>query len=118
MAMGTIKIKDLLLRAHVGFSEHEKGKLQDVLINVTIHYDSTTSEKSDKPEDALNYKTITKEIIKNVEEKQFNLIEAQARMVLDIIMKYDQVKFAQVEIDKPKALRFAESVSFSLSEKR
>ena len=116
--MGTIRIKDLLIRSYVGFKEHEKNKKQDVLINITIEYDSSKSEKSDNPEDAFNYRTITKEIIKNVEEKHFNLLEAQVRMVLDLIMKHEEVVFAQVEIDKLHALRFSESVSFTLSERR
>lgn len=113
--MGTLKIKNLLLRACVGFNPHEIGKRQDLNLNIIIKYNSTKEEKSDKPEDALDYRSITKDVIKKVEQSQFNLIEALARMVLDTIMNYDRVEFAEVEIDKLHALRFSESVSVTLS---
>lgn len=116
--MGTIRIKDLLIRSNIGFSEHEKGKKQDAVLNILIKYNSTKAEGSDEPTDALDYKTITKQIIDKVENTTFNLLEAQVRMVLNLIMEFQEVKFASVEIDKPHALRYSESVSFSLSEKR
>ncbi len=116
--MGTLKIKNLLLRTCVGFNPHEIGKRQDVNLNITIEYDSSTEEKSDEPADALDYRTITKAIIAKVESSQFNLIEALGRMVLDCVMANNRVLMAEIEIDKMHALRFSESVSFSLSEKR
>lgn len=116
--MGTIRIKDLLVRSYIGFSEHEKGKKQDVVVNILIKYNSAKAEGSDVPSDALDYKTITKLIIDKIENTTFNLLEAQVRMVLDLIMDFNEVKFATVEIDKPHALRYSESVSFSLTEER
>lgn len=116
--MSTLKIKNLLLRTCVGFNPHEIGKRQDININITIKYDSGKEEKSDQPEDALDYRTITKEIISKVEKSQFNLIEALARMVLDTVMINERVQFAEVEIDKLHALRFSESVSITLSQIR
>lgn len=113
--MGILKIKNLLLRSYVGFNPHEIGKRQDVMLNITIHYQSGHEEHSDKPEDALDYRTITKELIEKVENSRFNLLEALARMVLDTIMNNERVQSAEVEIDKPHALRFSESVSVTLS---
>ncbi|WP_430815696.1 FolB domain-containing protein [Carboxylicivirga sp. RSCT41] len=116
--MGTLRIKNLLLRSYVGFNPHEIGKRQDLMLNITINYLSGNEEKSDKPEDALDYRTITKQIIDKVEHSKFNLLEAMARMVLDTIMNYERVKAAEVEIDKLHALRFSESVSITLSDSR
>ncbi|MBK3517391.1 FolB domain-containing protein [Carboxylicivirga marina] len=113
--MGKLRIKNLLLRSYVGFNPHEIGKRQDLMFNITIDYRSGEEELSDKPEDALDYRTITKEIIDKVENSQFNLLEALARMVLDTIMAHERVQAAEVEIDKLHALRFSESVSISLA---
>lgn len=112
--MGKLKIKNLLLRSYIGFNPHEVGKRQDLLINITLDYKSGSEEMSDKPDDALNYKTITKEIINKVEGSRFNLLEALVRMVLDMLMAHERVLAAEVEIDKQHALRFAESVSITL----
>lgn len=113
--MTKLRIKNLLLRSYVGFNEHEIGKRQDLLLNIVIDYNSEKEEKSDNPEDALDYRTITKEIIERVESSKFNLIEALGRMVLDVVLSYKRVVSAQVEIDKLHALRFSESVSITLN---
>lgn len=116
--MAVLKIKDLFLRAYLGFSDHEIGKLQDVVINITVGFDSSKSELSDNPIDTLNYKTLTKQIVELTENSHFNLIESLARKVLDIVMAHPEAIEATVEVDKPHALRFAESVSITLSAKR
>ncbi len=114
--MGKLKIKNLLLRSYVGFNPHEIGKRQDLMLNITINYQTGNEERSDQPEDALDYRTITKDLIDKVENSRFNLLEALARMVLDTIMAYERVLSAEVEIDKLHALRFSESVSVTLSD--
>ncbi|TRX71122.1 FolB domain-containing protein [Carboxylicivirga sp. M1479] len=116
--MGKLRIKNLLLRSYVGFNPHEIGKRQDLMLNISIEYQSGPEELSDKPEDAFDYRTITKEVIKKVENSHFNLLEALVRMVLDSLMQYDRVLSAEVEIDKLHALRFSESVSICLSARR
>ncbi|MFT3740193.1 MAG: FolB domain-containing protein [Breznakibacter sp.] len=113
--MATIHIKGLFLRAYLGFSEHELDKLQDVVIDIRMEYDSVHAEESDDPNDALDYKLITKKIVTLVEHGHFNLIEALARKVLNVVMADDRVLQATVEIAKPHALRFADSVQVGLT---
>jgi len=66
-------------------------------------------------DDALNYRTITKRIIAHVENNRFSLLEKLTSDVLAIASDHHWVTRAEVEIDKPHALRFADSVSLSLS---
>ncbi|MBN2165804.1 MAG: FolB domain-containing protein [Marinilabiliaceae bacterium] len=116
--MAILYIKNLFLRSYIGFSEHELGKLQDIVINITIDFKSEKAECTDNPDDTLNYKILKHEIIKLVEVGRFKLIEALARQILNMIMSYAIVSEATVEIDKPHALRFADSVSISLTHKK
>lgn len=114
--MTQLHIKNLLIRTVVGFNPHEIGKRQDVVLNITIHYDSKKEEFSDDPNDALDYREITKLIIEKVEASHFNLLEALARMVMNTVMSFDRVEKVELEIDKMHALRFSESVSIAFSE--
>jgi D-erythro-7,8-dihydroneopterin triphosphate epimerase len=66
-------------------------------------------------ERALNYRTITKAIIAHVEGNRFALLERLTQEVLDLVMAHPEVRYAEVEVDKPHALRFAESVSITLA---
>jgi len=116
--MTQLRIKNLLIRTVVGFNPHEIGKRQDIVLNVTIHYNSTREEKSDDPNDALDYRAITKLLIEKIEGSRYNLLESLARMVMDTIMSFSRVERAELEIDKMHALRFSESVSLYLTESR
>ena len=49
---------------------------------------------------------------------RFNLLEVLTQKILDLIFENSKVKWAQVEVDKPHALRFAESVSITLERSR
>ena len=108
------RIKDLLLRTEIGFKDHEKGKLQDVLLNAEIDFETDGVELSDAP-GGYDYRATTKRIIKMVQGSRFNLIERVAWQALQIILEDPHVIRATVEVDKPGALRFARSVSVSLS---
>ena len=67
--LATIKIKNLRLRTYIGINEDEIKNKQDVVVNVKIDYDAEKATNTDNMSDALNYKTITKAIIKLVEDK-------------------------------------------------
>ncbi|MFH7495371.1 FolB domain-containing protein, partial [Pseudomonas syringae pv. tagetis] len=69
-------------------------------------------------EHALNYLTIPKAIIQHVEGNLFALLERLTQEVLDLGMSHEAVTYAEVEVDKPPALRFAESVSITLAGQR
>lgn len=114
IADATIRITNLRLRTYIGFNEEERQKQQDVIINITIRYPAAKAANSDEVSDALNYKTITKKVIQHVEEGRFLLLEKLVADVLDISCEHEWVSYAAVTIDKPHALRFADSVSLTL----
>ncbi len=110
-----IRIKNLRLRTFIGFKDDEMQNKQDVVINVRIEYKASLAATTDDVNTALNYRTITKDIISLVENNRFLLLEKLASDVLVIASAHASVNYAEVEIDKPHALRFADSVSLTLS---
>lgn len=116
--MARIRIKNLRLRTYIGINEEEINNRQDVLINAVILYPADDAVEINEIEHALNYRTITKAIISHVESNRFALLERLTQEVLDLVMQHPQVRYAEVEVDKPHALRFAESVSITLSGER
>ncbi len=113
--MAIIRITDLRLRCIIGIFDWEKENKQDVILNIEMEFDATKSAQSDDINDTVDYKKITKEIIAMVEGSQFNLLEKLAEEVLNIVCAHPLVEQARVEIDKPGALRFADSVSLELT---
>jgi D-erythro-7,8-dihydroneopterin triphosphate epimerase len=110
----TINIRNLRLRTFIGFNEEERIKKQDVVLNLEISYRTNPAMFNDDVEGALNYKTITKAVIRQVEEGRFLLLEKLVADVLATCSNHPEVTHARVTIDKPHALRFAESVSLTL----
>ena len=117
-SLASIRIKNLRLRTFIGIKEDEIQNRQDVIINAVIRYTATRAVQFNRIEEALNYRTITKKLIAHVEEGRFALLERLTKELLEIIMAHEQVLTAEVEVDKPHALRFSDSVSVTLSAKR
>ena len=115
---GIIRVKNLLLRTYVGINPDETVKKQDVLINLTIRCDRILNAEEGHIEQTLDYKRVVKAIIPFVEENRFELLEVMTRQVLNLVMSFEGVQWARVEIDKPHAIRFAESVSITLEASR
>lgn len=113
-----INISNLRLRTFIGFNPDEKTKQQDVIVNAEIHYCADSAFISDDQDDALNYKNITKRMIHHIENGHFHLLEKLVADLLTIASESEQVSYAEVRVDKPHALRFADSVSVTLSATR
>lgn len=109
-----IRITNLRLRTYIGFNEEERSKQQDVVINIAIHYPAHAAQTTDQVDQALNYKTICKQVITHVEEGRFLLLEKLVSDLLAIATEHPSVERASVTVDKPFALRFADSVSLTL----
>lgn len=117
--MARIKIKNLLLRTYIGFNPEELVNKQDVIINIEIEADiPPRAMEADEPEDIMDYKTVTKKVISLVQEGRFKLLEVLTKRILELVLEEEKVKWARVEVDKPHALRFAQSVSVTMEKFR
>ena len=110
-----IHLRDLLLRCIVGVNEEERGKRQDVVINLTLHADLRQACRSDRIEDTINYRTIKQAVIKEIEGRSFHLIERVGERVAEFCLGSPGVRRVDVVVDKPGALRFARSVAVELT---
>ncbi len=113
-----IRIKNLRLRTFIGIKEEEVNNRQDVIINAVIHCHAQAAVQSNIIDDALNYRTICKAVIKLVEDQRFALLERMTFEILEIVMTHPDVLKAEVEVDKVGALRYSDSVSIALGGKR
>jgi len=105
-----IEVKDLLLRCIIGINPDERKDKQDVLINIVLCGDFQAAAASDNIQDAVNYRTVVKQIIEHVEGSQYFLLEKLAGRIAEICLSDKHVSWVQVGVEKPGALRFARSV--------
>jgi D-erythro-7,8-dihydroneopterin triphosphate epimerase len=116
--MDRILISDLLVRCIIGVNDEERRDKQDVVVNVAISTDLSKAGKSDRFEDAVDYRDIKKRIMAKVENSQFHLVEAMAEAIAGICLEQPAVTEALVRVEKPSALRFARSVGVEITRRR
>lgn len=116
--MDKIFIKDLLIRCIIGVNGEERRIKQDILINITLLTDLRKPGKSDKIDEAVDYRAIKKKVYNEIEISDYRLIESLAERVSEICLENSAVKKAIVKVEKPGALRFAKSVGVEITRER
>ncbi|MCB0195152.1 MAG: dihydroneopterin aldolase [Anaerolineae bacterium] len=118
-SLDKIFVRDLLVRGILGVNADERTNKQDIVVNFTLWVDTRAAGSSDDIADSVNYKTVTKAIVKHVEEGQPFLVERLvaelAQLCFDI---NDRVQAVEMSVEKPSALRFARSVGISIYRER
>lgn len=113
-----IEIRDLLLRTIIGVNPEERVNRQDVLITIRMWTDTRPAAHTDCIDDAVNYRTICKQVIEFVEASQFQLVETLAEEIARLCLHEQRLEKVQVSVHKPGALRFAESVGVAIERTR
>lgn len=110
-----IHIRQLRLRCIIGVFPEERREKQDVLLSLTLHADLSKPCRSDEIADTVDYKELKKRIVNRVEASEFYLIERLAEEVAGLALDTEGVRQVDVTVDKPGALRFAESVAVEVT---
>ena len=105
-----IYIKDLRVQTIIGIFGWEREVRQEVSIDLEMEFDCKRAAKTDAIEDTIDYKKITKGIIKFVEESEFQLQETLAEGIAGLVKNEYKVHSLKLRVSKPGALRHAEDV--------
>ena len=114
MAEDRIFVRDLRLRGIVGINNWEREKKQDIVVNLTLWGGLGRAGVSDSIDDALNYRTLTKDVIAYVEASSHYLVEGLATALARICVVDHGAERATVRVEKLAALRFADSVGVEI----
>ena len=112
--MDTIDNRDLRLRGVIGGEEWERREPQEVLVDLTLHVDARPAGRSDRIEDAVNYRDVTKRVIELAEGSAFHLVERLAEAIAALCVQEFGIERVRVSVEKPGALRFARSVGVTI----
>ena len=118
MVRDKIFIRDLLVRGIIGINDWEREKKQDILVNLVLQFDTRLAAGSDRVEDSLNYRSLTKAVVRHIEASSHFLVEALAAELARIAVMDFAAEEATVRVEKPGALRFAQSVGIEIVRSR
>lgn len=109
-----IRVRKLRARCVIGIQAWERTTMQEVVIDYDLWLDLAPAGHSDAIDDTVNYRTLTKRILAEVEGSGYQLVEAMAERIAQLCLDDPRVREARVRVDKPGALRFAASVGVEI----
>ena len=112
--MDKVFIENLEIETIIGIFGWEREVKQIVRISLEMSFDISKAGKSDKIDDALDYKKIGKSIVNLVENSSFFLVEKMAEEIASLVFKNKQIEEIKLRVEKPGALRGSKSVGVEI----
>ena len=105
-----VYIQGLEIRGIIGIHDWERKERQTIRVDVEMAADTARAAKTEKIEDALNYRSVAKSIIAYVEASEHELVETLAERLAERIRAEFDVPWLRLRVGKPGAVRFSEEV--------
>ncbi len=102
--MDTIFLSELKVETKLGVPEWERSTPQTILLDIEIAMPDSKSCQTDKIKDTIDYGAVVTRIRQTLAEKSFNLIEALAEHVCQVILDEFGVPWVRVKVAKPGIL--------------
>ena len=112
--MDKVIIKNLLVRGIIGVNDWERKRPQDILINITLFTDTHRAAETDDINDCVNYSMVSKKVQEHAESAEKLTVEALANELVKLCLKEQNVQKVVLRVEKPGAVRFAESVGVEI----
>ena len=116
--MDKIFLTKLEVETVIGIWEWEKRLPQKVVFDLELSTDIRVAAASDSIDDALDYKAVTKRIIKIATDNQFELIESLAETIAQTIQDEFDVTCLKLTVSKPFAIRDSVNVGLIIERTR
>jgi len=112
--MDTVFIEALEVETVIGIYDWERNIRQKVVLDVEMAFDNRKPAASDKIEDTINYKAVSKRLIAYIEASNFELVETLAERCAAIIRDEFDVPWVRLRLAKPGAVTGAKSVGVTI----
>jgi len=116
--MDKVIIKNLLARGVIGVRDWERKVQQNILINITLHTDTRRAAITDNLNDCADYSAVSRKVLAHAETAGRLTVEALANDLAELCLQEVNVLKVIVRVEKPGAVRFAESVGVEIERSR
>jgi dihydroneopterin aldolase len=108
--MDIVYLRDLEIECVIGIFEWERRIKQTIVLDLDMATDIRRAAASDKIDDTLDYKAVSKRLAEFVGQSQFQLVETLAERVAAVVLEEFKVPWVRVRVNKRRALRNAADV--------
>lgn len=102
--MDTIFISELKVQTKLGVPEWERKVAQTIILDIEIGYDLSLACKSDAIADTIDYGAVVTRIRETLSENSFQLVEALAEHICQLIIKEFSGLSVKIKVAKPAVL--------------
>ncbi len=102
--MDRIFINNLQVETIIGIYDWERETRQRVVLDLEMSADVARAARAEDVETTLNYKTVSDELVKFIENSHFQLVETLAERITEIIRQDFSVQWVRLTLHKPDAL--------------
>ena len=110
ISMDIVYIRDIKIECVIGVWEWERRIKQTIRIDLEMSTDAVRAARSDRLDDALDYKAVTKRVVEFAGASEFQLVETLAERIADVVRREFEVSWVRVGANKRGALRDAGDV--------
>jgi dihydroneopterin aldolase len=114
----TLFVRGLEARALIGVDAWEREGPQTLSIDLEFPCDAAKTARTDRVEDAVNYRSVAKEALAFAEASRFRLVETFAERLAERLMAACALPWVRVRVGKPGAVRFSREVGVEIERGR
>lgn len=102
--MDTIFLSEVKVQTKLGVPEWERMVEQTIILDIEIGYDLSKSCKSDDVADTIDYGEVVARVRTTLKDNSFQLVEALAEHICQLILKEFNALSVKVKVAKPSIL--------------
>ena len=108
--MDIIYISDLKIDTVIGIYDWERRTRQTVILDIEMGTDIRKAAANDDIEHTIDYKAVSKRLIRFVSDSEFELVESLAEAITGILLNEFNVPWCRLRLNKRGAVRGAKDV--------
>lgn len=112
--MDTVFISGLRIDTVIGVYDWERRVRQQVVLDLEMDWDVTRAAATDAVGDTLDYAAVADRLLAFVGESQFELLEALAEAVCELVIAEFHVPRVSLRLSKPGAVPAARAVGVQI----
>ena len=114
----TVFIKDFIIEEIIGVHQHEKIRKQKIKFNIVLDVNQNSLPNEKDIKSIVDYEKITNNLKSLAKRKKYNFLESLAEDSFKEIFEDKRINSVKIKIEKPDAIKNAESVGVEVFKTR
>ena len=112
--MDIIFLSGLTTECIIGIWDWERRVKQKVLVDLEMGADIRRAAGSDRIDDTLDYKSVSKRLLQFIGDSEFQLVETLTERIAELVITEFSVPWVRVRLNKQGAIRGARDVGIEI----